>query len=269
MQDRDSQYHSLQLTLNRRYANGFTVNSNYTLSDLQGTIGGPELVPYFHPDFETIVDTLRYGRLDDMRRHRFVTSWVYDIPGPTEGAAESRDRRMAGDRHLSVAERPAVHHLQRRRQCRLGAGRQSGDSNRPAARSTGDAHLYGTSTIWFNPAAFAVNPNGSFGETLRGEFFGPKPLDRRSRAVQAVPLHGQSQPAVPCGVLQPVQHRELQQSQHDGEHGSDVRPDHRGAGSADHAVRVEVPLLDTTARRTRRYKVRSVRLQPDFGGEGQ
>ena len=28
-------------------------------------------------------------------------------------------------------------------------------------------------TVWFNPAAFAVNPNGSFGETLRGEFFGP------------------------------------------------------------------------------------------------
>ena len=27
--------------------------------------------------------------------------------------------------------------------------------------------------IWFNPAAFAVNPNGTFGETLRGEFFGP------------------------------------------------------------------------------------------------
>ena len=27
--------------------------------------------------------------------------------------------------------------------------------------------------IWFNPAAFAVNPNGRFGETLRGEFFGP------------------------------------------------------------------------------------------------
>ena len=28
-------------------------------------------------------------------------------------------------------------------------------------------------TVWFNPAAFAVNPNGSFGDTLRGEFFGP------------------------------------------------------------------------------------------------
>ena len=41
--------------------------------------------PYFHPDFDTIVDTLRHGRLDDMRRHRFVTSWVYDIPGPTSG----------------------------------------------------------------------------------------------------------------------------------------------------------------------------------------
>ena len=86
VQDRTSQYHGLQLTLNRRYANGFTVNSNYTLSDLQGTIDGPEMAPYFHPDLENIVDTLRHGRLNAMRRHRFVTSWVYDIPGPTDGA---------------------------------------------------------------------------------------------------------------------------------------------------------------------------------------
>jgi hypothetical protein len=28
-------------------------------------------------------------------------------------------------------------------------------------------------TLFFNPAAFGVNPNGSFGETLRGEYFGP------------------------------------------------------------------------------------------------
>ena len=27
--------------------------------------------------------------------------------------------------------------------------------------------------MWFNRAAFAVNPNGSFGETRRGEYFGP------------------------------------------------------------------------------------------------
>ena len=87
VQDRDSQYQSMQLTLNRRYSNGFTINSNYTFSDLKGTLGGPELVPYFHPDYDNIVDTLRYGRLGDARRHRFVTSWVYDIPGPTEGAA--------------------------------------------------------------------------------------------------------------------------------------------------------------------------------------
>jgi hypothetical protein len=33
--------------------------------------------------------------------------------------------------------------------------------------STQPCHYY------FNPAAFAVNPNGTFGETKRGEFFGP------------------------------------------------------------------------------------------------
>ena len=53
VQDRDSQYHSLQLTLNRRYSRGFTVNSNYTLSDLQGTIGGPELDPISTPTWRT------------------------------------------------------------------------------------------------------------------------------------------------------------------------------------------------------------------------
>ena len=68
-----------------------------------------------------------------------------------------------------MAERRALHHQQRCRQCRLGTGRQPGDSDRPAARAAAGADQ----TVWFNPAAFAVNPNGTFGETLRGEFFGP------------------------------------------------------------------------------------------------
>ena len=45
VQDRSSRYNSMQLTLNRRYADGFTVRASYTLADLQGTIGGPEMAP--------------------------------------------------------------------------------------------------------------------------------------------------------------------------------------------------------------------------------
>ena len=70
VQDRDSQYHSMQLTLNRRYANGFTINSNYTLSDLKGTIGGPELVPVLP------------SRLREHRRHAAVRAARRDAPAP-------------------------------------------------------------------------------------------------------------------------------------------------------------------------------------------
>ena len=45
------------------------------------------MAPYFHPDIEQIIDTYRYGRLGDLRRHRFVGSWVYDMPGPEGGIA--------------------------------------------------------------------------------------------------------------------------------------------------------------------------------------
>jgi hypothetical protein len=173
VQDRESQYHSMQLTLNRRYANGFTVNTNYTLSDLQGTIGGPELVPYLHPDFDNLVDTLRHGRLSDMRRHRFVTSWVYDIPGPTTGALSHA---------IGGWQVTGIYQWQSGQPYTITSGVDNagwGLGDNRAIRTGQPLEVPDSLTctapckIWFNPAAFAVNPNGTFGETLRGEFFGP------------------------------------------------------------------------------------------------
>jgi hypothetical protein len=159
----------MQLTLNRRYAAGFTINSNYTLADLQGTIGGPQLAPYFHPDLENIIDTLRHGRLDDLRRHRFVTSWVYDIPGPTDGAL----RHVIGDWQVT-----GIYQWQSGQPFTVTSGRDNagwglGDNRAMYTGAPYDPPAGSDETVWFNPAAFAVNPNGSFGETKRGEFFGP------------------------------------------------------------------------------------------------
>jgi carboxypeptidase family protein len=169
VQDRSSQYHSMQLTLNRRYAKGFTINSNYTLADLQGTIDGPELAPYFHPDLERIIDTLRYGRLGDMRRHRFVTSWVYDVPGPTQGALNHviGGWQLTGIFQWQSGAPYTIESGVDNAGWGLGSNRaiRTGEPLEPPAGSN--------KTVWFNPAAFAVNPNGTFGETLRGEFFGP------------------------------------------------------------------------------------------------
>jgi hypothetical protein len=237
VQDRSSQYHSMQLTLNRRFANGFTVNTNYTLSDLKGTIGGPELVPYFHPDFDTIVDTLRYGRLDDMRRHRFVTSWVYDIPGPTSG----------GWSHA------------------IGGWQVTGiyqwQSGQPYTITSGvDNAGWGWEAIArFVPAS----RSSAAGLTRRSGSTRPhlpstrtEALARRFEASSLVPTARRStwvcssgsrsripQSAIPGGVLQSVQYSQLQQPGHHGELASDIRPDHRGAGSAHHAVWFEVLVL--------------------------
>jgi hypothetical protein len=169
VQNRDSQYHSMQLSLNRRYANGLAMRANYTLADLQGTIGGPELVPYFHPDYNQIVDTLVHGRLDDMRRHRFVASWVYDIPGPQFGLAHA----IAGGWQIT-----GIYQWQSGEPLTIVSGRDNagwglGDNRAIRTGASFDPPSGSDETVWFNSAAFAVNPNGTFGETLRGEYFGP------------------------------------------------------------------------------------------------
>ena len=100
-----SQYHAMQLTLNRRFSRGFTINSNYTLSDSVGNFGG-ELIPYFMPQDPALV----VGPLDEMRRHRFVTSWVLDIPDVDGQCGDSGGtERLAGDRHSPVPERAAIY----------------------------------------------------------------------------------------------------------------------------------------------------------------
>ena len=203
VQDRRSQYHAMQLTLNRRYADGFTVNSNYTISDLQGTMGGPEIAPYFHPDLENIVDTLRHGRLDEMRRHRFVTSWVYDIPGPTGGVLNHA---------IGGWQVTGIYQWQSGEPYTISSGVDNAgwglgtDGNR--AIRTGaplEPPAGSDQTVWFNAAAFAVNPDRLVRRDTKRRILRPQLLDRRSGIVQTVSLLGRYEPAVPCGVLQPLQ----------------------------------------------------------------
>jgi hypothetical protein len=174
VQDRSSQYHSMQLSLNRRYSNGFTARANYTLADLQGTIGGPEMAPYFHPDIDQIIDTYRHGRLGDLRRHRVVGSWVYDIPGPEAGVAGAvvGGWQVTGIYQWQSGQPFTVESGRDNAGWGLGSNRamKTGQPFEPPATLTCSTQ---PCVYFFNPAAFAVNPNGSFGETRRGEYFGP------------------------------------------------------------------------------------------------
>ena len=61
----------MQLTMNRRYPNGWTLNTNYTVSVSDGVSLG--LIPYNLPQDPALTQT-------SSSRHRLVASWVYELP---------------------------------------------------------------------------------------------------------------------------------------------------------------------------------------------
>ncbi len=74
-EDRRSYYHSLQLTMIKRFSSGFTFRGAYTWSKALGNYN--DIVqPWYLPNG----DGYRYGPLAVDHRQRFVMSWVYDLP---------------------------------------------------------------------------------------------------------------------------------------------------------------------------------------------
>ena len=74
-QDRRAHYHSLQLSVTKRFTRGFTVLANYTLSKSIDTFGD-FVMPWYFPNG----DAMQKGPSDFDHRQRFVLSWVWEIP---------------------------------------------------------------------------------------------------------------------------------------------------------------------------------------------
>jgi hypothetical protein len=161
-----SQYHAMQLTLNRRMSHGFTINSNYTLSNSEGNFGG-ELIPYFMPQDPALV----VGPLDEMRRHRFVTSWVLEVP-------DVNTDNIVAKAALNGWQLTGILQYQSGAPYTITTGNDisrdgiGGDR----AKTTGvsmDPPDGADQTVWFNPAAFVAGDVGTFGTVGKGAYFGP------------------------------------------------------------------------------------------------
>ncbi|MEO5741385.1 MAG: carboxypeptidase regulatory-like domain-containing protein, partial [Vicinamibacterales bacterium] len=164
-QDRKSNYNSMQLTMSKRYSRGFTVTSNYTLSKVEGDFGG-EIIPYQLPQDQSLL----WGPLDQDHRHRFTTSWVIDLPG---GRMEGPLKYVIGGWQFT-----GVMQYQTGRPYTVTSGRDNsldGIGN-DRAKTTGvsiEPPSGSAQTVWFNPAAFAVNDLGTWGTVGRGAYYGP------------------------------------------------------------------------------------------------
>ncbi|MEO5741384.1 MAG: TonB-dependent receptor [Vicinamibacterales bacterium] len=166
VQQRWSKYNAMQLTLNRRFSRGLTINSNYTLASTVGNFGD-ELIPYFMHQDPALVE----GPLDQMRRHRFVTSWVFDLPDVGDGNAVVRGA-------LNGWQLTGIIQFQTGSPFTITTGTDisrdgiGGDR----AKTTGvsmDPPAGSDQTLWFNPAAFAAGDVGTFGDVAKGAYFGP------------------------------------------------------------------------------------------------
>jgi hypothetical protein len=161
-----SQYHAMQLTLNRRFSGGFTINSNYTLANSIGNFGG-ELIPYFMHQDPALVE----GPLDEMRRHRFVTSWVLDVPDLETTNAAVR-AVLNGWQVTGIVQYQTGAPYTITTGTDISRDGIGGDR----AKTTGvslDPPAGADQTVWFNPAAFAAGDVGTFGTVGRGAYFGP------------------------------------------------------------------------------------------------
>ena len=173
VQGRWSKYDSMQLTLNRRFSRGFTINSNYTLANSVGNLdsrntdnAGGELISWFLPQDETLL----VGPSDQMRRHVFVTSWVLELPGlPTDHVLRAvlNGWQLTGIMQYQSGQPYTVTSGTDISRDGIGGDR---------AKTTGmslDPPAGSEKTVWFNPAAFAAGDVGTFGTVGKGAYTGP------------------------------------------------------------------------------------------------
>jgi hypothetical protein len=167
----ESSYHALQLTLDKRMGKRFSVLSSYTLSknlDHAGEnkqTGTTQTNPY-DLDFD-------WGFSNADRRHRFVTSFLWQIPGAFDNQVLSgvlSDWSLTGI--LSMQSGSGFSVTSGVDNARTGTGNQradiSGDPELSSGRSNQDKILK-----WFETSVYSANALGTFGNSPRNGLRGP------------------------------------------------------------------------------------------------
>ena len=165
-QDRRSYYHSMQLSLQKRFSQGFTFRANHTWSKALGNYNG-DVVPWYLPGG----DTWTYGPIDIDRRHRFVMSWVWDLP--TTGSSNGFVRQLVNGWQWT-----GIGQYQTGSPLTITSGRDNSldGLGNDRAQLTGEPiepAAGADKRSIFNPAAFARNDLGTYGTLGVGTLTGP------------------------------------------------------------------------------------------------
>ena len=166
-------YNGLQLSYNRRYADGLSVLVSYTWSKSLGVVGsvGEGSNGQRNP-FNRRLD---YGPLGSDVRHNWVTSFVWEMPWGAK--ANSKVLRYI----IHGWQLNGIHTLRSGLPFSVRAGRDNslsgvnGDTPDQVAdwRIEGDRSRNDKVLAWFNPLAFVQNQPGTFGQVGINALRGP------------------------------------------------------------------------------------------------
>jgi len=182
----NSDYHALQVSVNKRLSQGFSVLANYTWSQLMDDSSGDGDQPNNPFDFSQ-----NWGPSSFDIPHRFVASFVWQLPSLAGSSAPIR--YIFGD-----WETNGIISLQSGRGLSAISGRDNSQSgtNQDRADIVGDWQLPSDRSRdeaiaqWFNIAAFAQNAPGTFGTSGRNIVRGPGEATVDFGLVKSIPFSG-------------------------------------------------------------------------------
>ena len=166
----NSTYHSLQVSVNRRFTKGFYLMTNYTWSkalDYESLDRNASL-PQDPANMRA-----EHGPADFDRRHNFVTSFLYDLPLPWKQGVISRFTQgwRANGIYRYVSGSPLTVTPGTDRALRGGGGQRVNVTANPVLPS--DRSFDEQRAQYFNTAAFALPALGTYGNMGRNAIYGP------------------------------------------------------------------------------------------------
>jgi hypothetical protein len=182
--DGDSWYRALIVDVRRRWSGGWSLQSSYTWANSEDTTqastffsdatnGTTSAFPEYLPGYNR-------GPSDFAAEHNWVINAAWDLPWGRDFTGAS-GALLSGWRLAAIATLrsgyPLTVFVQNNRsrsqwQPSLGPG-IGRDRPSYAAGFDGESAVSGDPERWFNPAAFVLQPAGTFGTTGRGDFTGP------------------------------------------------------------------------------------------------
>jgi len=181
--DGDSWYNALLVEVRRRWSQGLALQSSYTLSKSEDTTqastffsdatnGTTSALPEFIPGYNR-------GLSDFDIRHNWVLNFTYALPGRDltglTGAILS-NWNLSGIWTMRSGNPLTVFVTTNRSRSQWNPSRGPGiGQDRPdyAPGYGPDNAVLGRPDQWFDPAAFVLQPAGTFGNTGRADFIGP------------------------------------------------------------------------------------------------